>query len=130
MFAVPLLRTVGSRFEYIILMGFPLRGVKFSTSKALAAVTNKLTDKATTNNRVKALKNHSKNLEVKGRNELLKQHSVFPYASGTHLPQHHGYQQRNIPHMYILIKSTEQSGAHQYKTMCKVKLKINLIVLE
>lgn len=40
MFAVPLLRTVGSRFEYIILMGFPLRGVKFSTSKALAAVAN------------------------------------------------------------------------------------------
>ena len=36
-FSVPLLRILGSRWEYIILSGFPLRGVKFNTSNALAA---------------------------------------------------------------------------------------------
>lgn len=71
MLAVPLLRTVGSRFEYIILMGFPLRGVKFSTSKALAAVMNtivKIVDEAPKQkNRVNVLKEHSKeNLKGNG----------------------------------------------------------------
>lgn len=38
MLPAPLLRILGSRWEYIILMGLPLRGVKFSISNALAAV--------------------------------------------------------------------------------------------
>jgi hypothetical protein len=37
MFAAPLLRELGSRLEYIILIGFPLIGVKLSSSRALAA---------------------------------------------------------------------------------------------
>jgi hypothetical protein len=40
MFAAPLLRELGSRLEYIILIGFPLIGVKFSISNALAAATD------------------------------------------------------------------------------------------
>lgn len=42
-FAAPLLRALGSRLEYIILIGFPLSGVKFSTSIALDAVKVHLT---------------------------------------------------------------------------------------
>lgn len=41
-FAAPLLRKVGSRLEYIIRIDFPLRGVKFSTSIALAAVNKQI----------------------------------------------------------------------------------------
>uniref|UniRef100_A0A0A9D2N9 Uncharacterized protein n=1 Tax=Arundo donax TaxID=35708 RepID=A0A0A9D2N9_ARUDO len=36
-FAAPLLRELGSRLEYIILIGFPLIGVKLSSSSARAA---------------------------------------------------------------------------------------------
>jgi hypothetical protein len=39
MLADPLLRLLGSRFEYITRIGLLLRGAKFSTSNALAAVT-------------------------------------------------------------------------------------------
>ena len=37
-FAMPLLRILGSRWEYMILIGLLLSGVKFKTSNALAAV--------------------------------------------------------------------------------------------
>jgi len=37
---VPLLRELGSRLEYMILIGFPLIGVKLSSSRARAAAIN------------------------------------------------------------------------------------------
>lgn len=40
-FPAPLLRMLGSRWEYITLIGFPFSGEKFSTSNALAAVQEK-----------------------------------------------------------------------------------------
>ena len=36
----PLLRTLGSRTEYITLIALPLRAMKFSSFSALVAVTN------------------------------------------------------------------------------------------